>query len=327
MRSPSSSRLPCFSSVSPQSLHPHPELSWILHEYLQIRGQQWRPRLGLRVAAMLGGRDAVAKVMPAALAVELVHGYSLIHDDLPAMDDSSERRGHPTLHVRYNEASAILAGDALLSDAFEVCSTWPGDVTNRARVLWVQKLAQLIGSRGMVGGQYDDVHGNKGRDNLRVGVGDAAFFERMYDLKSGALCGAMLAMAAVGADQKKRRDLDEEPPKVHEQVVIGPEASSLVAKNSKVRGAPQSLAANLERAGILLGRAYQIQDDIHDLAQQSSGDGEGPKTLVAAVGLEESLQRYHQARSGAVAMVQVLSDHQETLTLINKVWCLNDVGL
>ena len=114
-------------------------------------GKRVRP-LGVVAAAhaVLGDEGhALERAVPGALAIELVHTYSLIHDDLPALDDDELRRGRPTVHVAFDEATAILAGDALLTDAFAVLAA--------AGASAVRELAQAAGSAGMVGGQLDDL--------------------------------------------------------------------------------------------------------------------------------------------------------------------------
>ncbi len=119
-------------------------------------GKRLRPVLALACAD--AARGAVDDAVPAAVAVEYVHTYSLIHDDLPALDDDDMRRGRPTLHKAFDEATAILAGDALLTDAFAVLSGAP-----RNAAAQVRELAYAAGSAGMVGGQVDDV-AHTGRD-------------------------------------------------------------------------------------------------------------------------------------------------------------------
>src|SRR5512135_2038895 len=91
---------------------------------LEVGGKRVRPVIALAVGEALGA--SVAQVMPAALALELVHTFSLVHDDLPALDDDAERRGRPSEHVRFGEAVAILAGDALLTKAFALAARYPG---------------------------------------------------------------------------------------------------------------------------------------------------------------------------------------------------------
>ena len=118
-------------------------------------GKRLRPALALAGAEAVGGHADAA--MPAAIAVELVHAYSLIHDDLPCMDDDDERRGRPTVHVAFDEATAVLAGDGLLTLVFEVLARDAvGDAASR-RIATVGDLARAAGAAGLVGGQVDDL--------------------------------------------------------------------------------------------------------------------------------------------------------------------------
>jgi geranylgeranyl diphosphate synthase type II len=134
-----------------------------------------RPVLALATATAIG-RNA-DEVLPLAAALELIHTYSLIHDDLPAMDDDDLRRGRPTCHVRYGEDVAILAGDGLYAEAFKlVLQQQKGEPANVLRA--VAELAAATGVEGMVGGQYMDVRG------------EATELRRLHELKTGRLIGA-----------------------------------------------------------------------------------------------------------------------------------------
>ncbi len=137
-------------------------------------GKRLRPGLVLGAAEITGGNDE--RALPAACAVEMIHTYSLMHDDLPAMDDDDLRRGRPTSHKVYGEAMAILAGDALLTMAFEVASQ-SGD----ARV--VAELAGAAGAEGMVGGQVIDLMS----ENEQLTVDE---LQRLHACKTGALIRA-----------------------------------------------------------------------------------------------------------------------------------------
>ena len=138
-------------------------------------GKRIRPVLALATAAAIG-RDP-RQVLPLAAALELIHTYSLIHDDLPAMDDDDLRRGRPTCHVQYGEDVAILAGDALYAEAFRmVLHEQTGDAAALLRS--VAELADATGANGMVGGQFIDVRG------------DVEDLRRMHELKTGRLIGA-----------------------------------------------------------------------------------------------------------------------------------------
>jgi geranylgeranyl diphosphate synthase type II len=142
-------------------------------------GKRIRPVLAVATAKAIG-RDA-ASVLPLAAALELIHTYSLIHDDLPAMDDDELRRGRPTCHVKYGEDVAILAGDGLYAEAFRLVlheqEGEPADV-----LAAVGELAAATGVNGMVGGQYIDV-----RNLVPAG---AASLRRLHELKTGRLIGA-----------------------------------------------------------------------------------------------------------------------------------------
>jgi geranylgeranyl pyrophosphate synthase len=160
-------------------------------------GKRIRPVLALAAAEACGAKPgSLARI---AAAFELVHAYSLVHDDLPAMDDDDLRRGVPTSHKVYGDAVAVLVGDALQARAFELVAT-ATDVPAEARIAIVQVLAHASGWRGMVGGQYLDI------DELRTDGGDLAALRDVHDRKTGALiAGAIEAGAiAAGADGATR---------------------------------------------------------------------------------------------------------------------------
>jgi geranylgeranyl diphosphate synthase type II len=117
-------------------------------------GKRLRPGLALAACEAVGAPPE--RALPVAAAVELVHTYSLVHDDLPCMDDDDERRGRPTVHVAFGEALAVLAGDALQALAFEVLAG-AGDAAPAARLAALAELAAAAGSRALVGGQADDL--------------------------------------------------------------------------------------------------------------------------------------------------------------------------
>lgn len=143
---------------------------------LDADGKRLRPLLLLAVLESFN--VSVEKGYPAAVALEMVHTYSLIHDDLPAMDDDELRRGKPTNHIQFNEATAILAGDALLSLAFEVLTK--GDLTSEIKIKLVERLAVTSGYKGMVGGQQADIDG----EDLNLELAD---IESIHRRKTGAL--------------------------------------------------------------------------------------------------------------------------------------------
>jgi len=141
--------------------------------------------------------------LPAACALELIHTYSLVHDDLPSMDDDDLRRGRPTCHKAFDEATAVLAGDALLTLAFEVVAAHVRPAEAAARC--VAALAEAAGPAGMVGGQMADLLA-QGRTD-----GTAAALEAIHRRKTGALLRAALKLGALsaGADEATLRALDD----------------------------------------------------------------------------------------------------------------------
>ena len=158
---------------------------------LQAGGKRLRPVLCLTCASLCGLEEE--QVMPFAGAIEMIHTYSLIHDDLPAMDDDDLRRGKPSNHKAFDEATAILAGDGLLTDAFAcMCRA---RISARELLAAIAELAGAAGSSGMVGGQeWDMIH--TGRPSVSLGE-----LQTMHAMKTGALlrascvCGALLAGA------------------------------------------------------------------------------------------------------------------------------------
>ena len=151
-------------------------------------GKRMRPLLVYATGGAFGCDDAALD--HAAAAVELVHAYSLVHDDLPAMDDDELRRGKPTVHVAFDEATAILAGDALQSLAFELLARAPQPA--QARVAMLLELASAAGARGMCGGQALDIEAT----GQRIDIGE---LQRLHALKTGALLRASVRLGALAA--------------------------------------------------------------------------------------------------------------------------------
>ena len=184
--------------------HPaaEPRLGEAMHHALLLGGKRMRPLLAYAAGAAFGA-DESALDAPAA-AIELVHAYSLVHDDLPAMDDDALRRGQPTVHVAFDEATAILAGDALQSLAFAVLAEAPGS-SDAARVAMLRELAVAAGAGGMCGGQALDLAATG--SGAATGI-DA--LEHLHALKTGALIRAAVRMGAIaaGAGSEDRARLD-----------------------------------------------------------------------------------------------------------------------
>ncbi len=220
-------------------------------------GKRLRPMLVLLAAEACG--RAVEAAMPAACAVEMIHAYSLIHDDLPAMDDDDLRRGRPTCHKKFGEATAILAGDALLALAFEVVAEGiqPPDVAARC----CAALARAAGACQLVGGQADDINGqSEGTESESTGI---EALESIHRRKTGAMIGVSLRLGAMAA------------------------------------GADDAREEALAKYGQCLGLAFQITDDLLDVNGDEAAVGkrvgkdsdQGKLTFPGLLGVEESRRR------------------------------------
>jgi geranylgeranyl diphosphate synthase type II len=173
----------------PASLQPE-NLAHAMRYTLLSEGKRVRPILAIAACEAVGGR--IAPVLPFACALEMIHAYSLIHDDLPAMDDDDLRRGRPTNHVVFGEGMAILAGDALLTEAFRIM----GEATVRAgarqsrAVQALVEIAKAAGAYGMVGGQVADI-------TAEGTVPDLPMVEFIHVRKTGALIRAAVRAGAL----------------------------------------------------------------------------------------------------------------------------------
>ena len=246
-----------------------PGLNAAMRYSLLAGGKRLRPMLVLGAAEACGARvglapeDAGRLAMPAACAIELIHTYSLIHDDLPSMDNDTMRRGRPTSHVVHGEAMAILAGDALLTEAFALLARDPATDTtmnpgelDRRRLQVVRIVADAAGSAGMVGGQVLDLEAasNSGtsfdRESLRA----------MHARKTGALIRGSAVAGAVMA------------------------------------GADEAMTSSVDAYGESIGLAFQIVDDILDVEGESAALGKtagkdaaaGKPSYPSIYGLAES---------------------------------------
>jgi len=233
----------------PPDLRPPRRLYEAMRYSLTAPGKRIRPVLLLAACEAVGGDPRVA--LPAAGALEMVHVYSLIHDDLPAMDDDDMRRGRPSNHRVYGDAMAILAGDGLLTTAFEVLGSaqveTTADAATRLAVLF--DLAHAAGPGGMVGGQAADIEARGGGE---VGLPELEF---IHTHKTGALIAASLRIGA------------------------------------RLGGGTEAQIEALTRFGRHVGLAFQITDDILDQAGESGEgeDLDGNQaTYPALLGLSAS---------------------------------------
>jgi geranylgeranyl diphosphate synthase type II len=233
-------------------------------------GKRLRPLLVALACEAAGGTTDQA--LPAACAVEMVHTYSLVHDDLPAMDDDDLRRGLPTCHKKYGEALAILAGDALLTLAFEVIGT--GYPPRTAAVSCVE-LAAGAGALGMVGGQVLDLEA-EGRIEATGRVETAAHLETIHRRKTGALFRASLRLG-VHAAQGER----------------GTSREALAAANDYAAA---------------FGLAFQVTDDLLDVESTAEKAGKrvnkdaarGKLTYPGLLGVAESRRKAEELGKEAV---------------------------
>ncbi len=237
------------------------ELPTSLHRSMRYSvfagGKRIRPILMLAACEAVGGD--IRHAMPAACAMEMIHTYSLIHDDLPAMDDDDFRRGKPTNHKVFGEAVAILAGDALLTEAFILMSRpeCVQQVDSKRLIAVINEIGHCAGSFGMVGGQVVDME-SEGRHDI-----DLATVQYIHTHKTGALIKASVKAGAL------------------------------------IGGAADASLEAITRYGEAIGLAFQIADDILDIEgttaelgkDAGSDQARGKATYPAVVGLGDSKRR------------------------------------
>lgn len=240
-------------------------------------GKRVRPVLVLEFCRMCGG-DA-KHALPFAAAIEMIHTSSLIHDDLPCMDDDDLRRGRPSCHKQFDEATALLAGDALLLEAFRVMTadeTLDGGLDVRAAMKAANFLAAYSGMHGMVGGQVIDL----GMEDGSIPF-DAERLEETDRLKTGALIKAACKMGA-----------------------------ALGGANEEQLAAAEEYAAHL-------GQAFQIVDDILDVVGDESklgkpigsDAGNDKKTYTSVYGLEGAREKAREHTEAALSALSAFAEH------------------
>lgn len=262
----------------PQSIHKAMRYS------IFAGGKRVRPVLMLAACEAIGGQ--LDKAMPAACAMEMIHTYSLIHDDLPAMDDDDFRRGRPTNHKVFGEAIAILAGDGLLTEAFKLMSDprFAGGIDPAARLGVIHEIATCAGTYGMVGGQVVDME-SEGKPDM-----DLPTVQYIHTHKTGALIKASVVAGALlgGADAKQ-------------------------------------LAA-IRRYGEAAGLAFQIADDILDIEgtteeigkDAGSDEARGKATYPAVMGLAAAKQEAQAMMDEAMLALEPLGAAAEPLRAIAR---------
>jgi geranylgeranyl diphosphate synthase type II len=239
-----------------------PAASWPQNLHRAIRhsvfagGKRLRPVLALAAARACGGDlDAI---LPAACGLEMIHTYSLIHDDLPALDDDDWRRGVPTCHKAFGEATAILAGDALLTHGLGCFALYPaGERYDGAKVRVVGTVVQAIGTAGMIGGQVEDLEAEKDGPEAERSL---TRLEKIHAHKTGRLIRASLALGGL------------------------------------LSFAPEASLSLLDVYGEKLGLAFQIKDDLLDVEstreelgkETRKDEAHGKMTFPGLLGIEES---------------------------------------
>ncbi|HQB39986.1 MAG TPA: polyprenyl synthetase family protein [Deltaproteobacteria bacterium] len=242
-------------------------------------GKRVRPVLMLAACQAVGGDTE--KAMPAACAIEMIHTYSLIHDDLPAMDDDDFRRGNPTNHKVFGEAIAILAGDALLTEAFKLISDplFAAQCDPISRLAVIHEIATCAGSYGMVGGQVVDME-SEGKPGM-----DLPTVQYIHTHKTGALIKAAVVAGAV------------------------------------LGGADQGKLAAITRYGEAAGLAFQIADDILDIegtteeiGKDAGSDQErGKATYPAVMGLAAAKEEARSMMDEAFKALEVFGAEADPL--------------
>jgi len=234
---------------------------------------------GKRVRAMLtyaAGRavDADPGDLDApAAAVEMIHAYSLVHDDLPAMDDDDLRRGRPTCHVAYGEATAILVGDALQSRAFEILAAAESSATHEARARMIAVLAAAAGSTGMVGGQMLDMAG----EHRSLGLEDLRAIHRA---KTGTLITAAVVMGALGSPRAEESEL----------------------------AAFERFGREIGTAFQIVDDILDETSDTRTLGKRAGSDRDaGKSTYPAAIGLDESRNLARQHSDNALGALDAIN--------------------
>jgi geranylgeranyl diphosphate synthase type II len=264
-----------------------PECPRVVYEAMRYSldagGKRLRPILTLAaaetVAGAAGGERALELALPAACAVELIHTYSLIHDDLPAMDDDALRRGRPTNHVVYGEGMAILAGDGLLTEAFAVLASAPDDLDLAGRrIRTIRTIALAAGGRGMVGGQAIDLR-------AAGSTVDRFALQDMHGRKTGAL---IRAAAAAGA-------------------IMGGGSEEAIA-------AVDEYGRHLGLAFQIVDDILDVEGDAKDLGKTTGKDAKaGKPTYPSAYGLDESRRLAAQRHDDAIGALRTAGLHQSRL--------------
>ncbi|MBL4801979.1 MAG: polyprenyl synthetase family protein [Emcibacter sp.] len=248
---------------------------------LMAGGKRIRPFLVLESAKIFGvGESSALRV---AAAVECAHTYSLIHDDLPCMDDDDMRRGQPSVHKKFDEATAVLAGDALLTLAFEILSHDQTHADARVRCELISFIAKALGANGMVGGQMIDLLAEN-RELDRISI------TRLQRMKTGAL------------------------------IVFSGEAGAILGKASpQRRNAIMGYAHDVGLAFQIIDDLLDEEGSTEELGKTAGKDSAaGKATLVSLVGTEQARTMAHMLTDQAVQHLELFGDKAENLRNLAK---------
>jgi len=246
-------------------------------------GKRLRPVLTLAGCEAVGG--VMEHALPAACALEMIHTYSLIHDDLPAMDNDDMRRGMASNHKAFGEAVAVLAGDALLTHAFYVIAdSASSPIQDGKRLQMVREIAAAAGCMGMVGGQTVDIL-SEGKDTV-----DLPILEYIHTHKTGALIRTAVRVGAIvgGADKREMQDLTEYGEKIGLAFQITDDLLDLLGDEKR------------------LGK--QVGSDLK----------KGEKTYPAAYGIQESKNRARELMESALDALSRFDDRADPLREIAR---------
>ncbi|WP_299040911.1 polyprenyl synthetase family protein [uncultured Campylobacter sp.] len=259
---------------SVESFHPHfnEALAWVL----KAGGKHFRAQLVIGTAKAI---NPSCDPYAAALAVELLHTYSLIHDDLPAMDNANLRRGVPTLHIKYDEVTAILAGDALNTAAFGVLAN--SNLPPHIAIKCIQVLSKNGGLDGMIIGQAIDCY----FENKKLSLDELEF---LHLHKTGALIAASMQIGAI------------------------------------VAGASDEESNDIYKAGLKLGLAFQIHDDIIDATSSSDKAGKptnndsSKNSFTNLLGVDKAIEARDELEKQIINQIQNQDVKELVSNLINK---------
>jgi geranylgeranyl diphosphate synthase, type II len=260
--------------------HAPPKLLEAIEYSLMAGGKRLRPALVMECARACGGNDDNASALAAAGAIELIHTFSLVHDDLPAMDDDDLRRGRPTNHKVFGEAMAILAGDAMVTLAFELLATKASPDVAPALIA---ELSRAAGPEGMIGGQVLDMAG----ENQSLSLDDLG---RIHRMKTGALLTAACRLGALSAG-------------------AGEAASAAVS----------SYGAHLGIAFQIVDDVLDVTATPEQLGKRTNKDaGKGKNTYPALLGLDESKRAAREHLDAAVAALADFGPRGERLKTLAR---------